>query len=108
MEVPARALECPHCHHSNAPGVSCCGSCGARFGSDDNATAISLPVECPRCHHSNAAGVSRCASCRAWLGSDEATVANTATDFHWSRATRAESPAAYSALSLEVGTVLAD
>jgi tetratricopeptide (TPR) repeat protein/predicted Ser/Thr protein kinase len=65
-------------------------------------------AECPACHHSNAPGVSRCASCSAWLGPTDATLTHLPADTRWSRATRAELPAASPGLALETGSLIAD
>ena len=35
MEAPAKGVECPHCHHSNAPGTSRCAACDSSFGPVD-------------------------------------------------------------------------
>ncbi len=43
MGSPTDAVECPGCHHSNAPGVSRCASCGEWLGSAD-ATMTQAPV----------------------------------------------------------------
>src|ERR1700733_14750099 len=32
MEAPAKSVECPRCHHSNAPGTSQCAACNSSFG----------------------------------------------------------------------------
>jgi tetratricopeptide (TPR) repeat protein/predicted Ser/Thr protein kinase len=66
-------------------------------------------VECPRCHHSSPPGASRCASCGSLFGSDpdDKTMVHSPSPA-WSRANRAESIISASALSLEVGSVLAD
>jgi tetratricopeptide (TPR) repeat protein/predicted Ser/Thr protein kinase len=73
-------------------------------------------VECPRCHHNNAAGTTRCASCGAELGSGSNDALQTdlgvtmphVAETGWSKATRAERLATGIALSLDVGSVIAE
>ena len=44
MGSPTDAVECSACHHSNAPGLSRCASCGAWLGPAD-ATLTHLPAD---------------------------------------------------------------
>jgi len=53
MEAPVKGPECPHCHHSNAPGTSRCVACDTAFGDVDatlmaeNATMLTNAAVAP-------------------------------------------------------------
>jgi eukaryotic-like serine/threonine-protein kinase len=81
MEAPAK-VECPQCHHSNAPGTSRCASCNSLFENLD-ATMVSEV-------------------------SDATMVTNAAVATDWSRNTGGQGALAGSAMSLQEGSVLAD
>src|SRR5580698_10386398 len=40
MEVPAKSIECPQCHHSNDAGASRCSACASFFGTVADATLV--------------------------------------------------------------------
>src|ERR1700686_1070239 len=71
-------------------------------------------VECPRCHQSNPAIASPCSSCGPSFSAEAATIAmdnvdaTVAIDTDWSKGTRAEGSFANRAVSLQVGSILAD
>src|SRR3984957_11575342 len=80
MEAPAKSVECPRCHHSNAPGTSQCVSCNSSFGPLDET-----------------------------LMADGATMlTNAAVGTNWSRNTRALGTFDSPAMALEEGSILAD
>ncbi len=48
MEAPVKGPECPHCHHSNAPGTSRCVACDTAMGQvDENATMMTNAAVAP-------------------------------------------------------------
>ena len=65
-------------------------------------------VQCPRCHQSSVPGAPSCPSCGASFGPDDATMMIEAPSVNWSKATRADTGESGSALSLEVGSVIAE
>ena len=77
MEAPAK-VECPRCHHSNAPGTSHCSACNSSFGPLDETVMA-----------------------------DGATMLTNA-GANWSRNTGSQGTFDSPALALEEGSVLAD
>ena len=78
MEAPAKSVECPRCHHSNAPGTSQCAACNSSFGPLDET-----------------------------LMADGATMLTNA-GANWSRNTGSQGTFDSPAMALEEGSVLAD
>ena len=78
MEAPVKGVECPRCHHSNAPGTSQCVSCNSSFGPLDETVMA-----------------------------DGATMLTNA-GANWSRNTGSQGTFDSPAMALEEGSVLAD
>src|SRR5665213_3702336 len=78
MEAPAK-VECPRCHHSNAPGTSHCASCNSSFGPLDETMMAHATM-----------------------------LTNAAVGVNWARNTRAQGAFDSPGAALEEGSVLAD
>ncbi len=79
MEAPVKGPECPHCHHSNAPGTSRCVACDTAFGNVD-----------------------------ATLMADATMLTNAAVAPNWSRNTGSPGSFDGPSTSLEEGSVIAE
>ncbi|MGA2880344.1 MAG: protein kinase [Bryobacteraceae bacterium] len=84
MEAPAK-VECPHCHHSNAPGTVRCASCDSVFVDSDATLAGNATVM-----------------------SDATQLTNAAVATNWSRNTGSQGTFDSPAMSLEEGSLLAE
>jgi len=94
MDAPAKGVECPHCHQSNAAGSSRCSFCDSGLGSVDATVVLER------------ADVTVAMDTDATMALDpDATMA---VNTNWSRATRVEESLPNMAASLQPGSVLAD